>query len=51
MTGEGVNVFAILMMIVLPLALGAITGLIGAKVLKKECNKWQTILKVTALII
>lgn len=51
MTGEGVNVLAILMMIVLPLALGAITGLIGAKVLKKECNKWQTILKVTALII
>lgn len=51
MTGEGVNVFAILMMIVLPLALGAITGFIGAKVLKKECNKWQTILKVAALII
>ena len=51
MTGEGVNVFAILMMIVLPLALGAITGFIGAKVLKKECNKWQTILKATALII
>lgn len=51
MTGEGVNVFAILMMIVLPLALGAITGFIGAKVLKKECNEWQTILKATALII
>lgn len=50
MTGEGVKIIPILMIIVVPIVLGAFTGIIGAKVLKKECSKGETILKVGLLI-
>lgn len=36
MTGESVNILSILMMIILPLAIGAFTGIIGAKILKNN---------------
>lgn len=51
MTGEGVNVVSIFMMIVPPLLLGAVVGFIGAKVLDKESSKKENILKVFLLII
>ena len=39
MTGESVNILSILMMIILPLAIGAFTGIIGAKILKNKNSK------------
>lgn len=39
MTGESVNILSILMMIILPLAIGALTGVIGAKILKNKKPK------------
>lgn len=39
MTGESVNILSILMMIILPLAIGALTGVIGAKILKNKKSK------------
>ncbi|WP_055070102.1 cation:proton antiporter [Clostridium massiliamazoniense] len=39
MTGESVNILSILMMIILPLAIGALTGVIGAKILKNKKTK------------
>lgn len=39
MTGESVNILSILMMIILPLAIGAFTGVIGAKILKSKKSK------------
>ncbi|MDZ5254801.1 cation:proton antiporter [Clostridium sp. LIBA-8841] len=39
MTGESVNIISILMMIILPLGIGAFTGIIGAKILQnKKCK-------------
>lgn len=39
MTGESVNILSILMMIMLPLAIGVFTGIIGAKILKSKKSK------------
>ncbi|MDZ4993651.1 potassium transporter [Clostridium perfringens] len=39
MTGESVNIISILMMIILPLGIGAITGIIGAKILQSKKSK------------
>lgn len=39
MTGESVNIILILMMIILPLAIGAFTGIIGAKILQGKKSK------------
>ena len=50
MTGEEMKILPILMMIIVPLAIGAVVGIIGAKILNKECSKIMTILK-TALLI
>lgn len=36
MTGESVNIVSILMMIILPLAIGAFTGIIGANILQEK---------------
>lgn len=51
MTGEAVNIISILMMIILPLAIGAVTGVIGSRILKKKASKAETILKVLLLVI
>lgn len=51
MTGESINIISILMMIILPLALGAVTGFISTRILDKKCNKKGTILKVLLLTI
>ncbi|MGG7175951.1 cation:proton antiporter [Clostridium paraputrificum] len=51
MTGESVNIISILMMIILPLAIGAFTGIIASKVLKNKCSKVETILKVGILVV
>ncbi|MGL5381335.1 cation:proton antiporter [Clostridium sp.] len=50
MTGEEVKILPIIMMLIVPLAIGGFTGILGAKVLKQECSKNMTILK-TALLI
>ena len=50
MTGEEMKILPIIMMIIVPLAIGAVVGIIGAKILNKECSKIMTILK-TALLI
>lgn len=50
-TGEKIKILPILMMVILPLLIGAVTGTIGAKVLKKSCSKKETILKTMLLII
>lgn len=39
MTGESVNILSIIMMIVLPLGIGAFTGFIGAKILQNKSPK------------
>ena len=51
MTGESVNILSILMMIVLPFAIGGVTGYIGSKILKNKCSKIETILKIAILIV
>ena len=51
MTGESVNIISILMMIILPLAIGGVTGCIGSKILKNKCSKVETILKIAILIV
>lgn len=51
MTGESVNIISILMMIILPLAIGGVTGYIGSKILKNKCSKVETILKIAILIV
>ena len=51
MTGESVNIISILMMIILPLAIGGVTGYIGSKILKNKCSKIETILKIAILIV
>lgn len=50
MTGESVNIISILMMIILPLAIGGVTGYIGSKILKNKCSKIEIILKIAILI-
>lgn len=50
MTGESVNIISILMMIILPLAIGGVTGYIGSKILKNKCSNIETILKIAILI-
>lgn len=61
MTGESVNIVSILMMIILPLGIGAFTGIIGAKILQDKigeegiaiCDKYskvKIILKIILLI-
>lgn len=50
MTGEEVKILPIIMMIIVPLAIGAVVGIIGAKILNKECSKIMTILKTSLLI-
>ncbi|NLK95269.1 MAG: potassium transporter [Clostridiales bacterium] len=51
MTGDSVNIISILMMIILPLAIGGVTGYIGSKILKNKCSKIETILKIGILIV
>ena len=51
MTGESLNIISILMMIILPLAIGGVTGYIGSKVLKNKSSKIETILKIAILIV
>ncbi len=51
MTGESINIISILMMIILPLAIGGVTGYIGSKILKNKCSKIETILKIAILIV
>lgn len=51
MTGESVNIISILMMIILPLAIGGVTGYIGSKILKNKCSNVETILKIAILIV
>ena len=51
MTGESLNIISILMMIILPLAIGGVPGYIGSKILKNKCSKIETILKIAILII
>lgn len=43
MTGEKVNIISILMMIILPLAIGSVTGIIGAKILQNKVHKNVTV--------
>ncbi|MCC3869008.1 cation:proton antiporter [Terrisporobacter mayombei] len=50
MTGEEIKILPIIMMIIVPLAIGAVVGIIGAKILNKECSKIMTILKTSLLI-
>ena len=50
MTGEEMMILPIIMMIIVPLAIGAVVGIIGVKLLKKECSKIVTILKTGLLI-
>lgn len=50
MTGEEMRILPIIMMIIVPLAIGAVVGIIGVKLLKKECSKIVTILKTGLLI-
>ncbi|MGL5347176.1 MAG: cation:proton antiporter [Peptostreptococcaceae bacterium] len=50
MTGEEVKILPILMMLVVPLAIGGFTGILAAKFLKKESSKQVTILKTAVLI-
>ncbi|MGL5352004.1 MAG: cation:proton antiporter, partial [Clostridium sp.] len=51
MSGEQVKIIPILMMIIAPLVIGAFTGIIGVKLLKRESSKKETLLKVVLLII
>lgn len=50
MTGKSVNIISILMMIILPLAIGAVTGIIASKLLKKKSSKAETIAKVALFV-
>lgn len=50
-TGAKIQILPILMMVILPIAVGALTGFISSKVLKKSCNKKETIIKTMVLII
>ena len=50
MTGEELKILPILMMLIVPFAIGGVTGVLGAKVLKKECSKQMTILKIALII-
>lgn len=51
MTGESVNIISILMMLVVPVSIGAVTGFIGTKVLEKSTSKVDTIVKVMLLVV
>lgn len=51
MTGESINILSILMMIILPLAIGGVTGYIGSKILTNKSSKIETILKIALLIV
>lgn len=51
MTGESVNIISILMMIILPFAIGAVTGIIASKILKKKSSKAETIIKVGLFVV
>lgn len=51
MTGESVNIISILMMIILPLAIGAATGVVASKILRKKSSKGETILKVALFVL
>lgn len=50
-TGGKIQIIPILMMVILPIAVGAITGFVSGKVLKKSCDKKETIIKNMLLII
>ncbi|MGL4772347.1 MAG: cation:proton antiporter [Clostridium sp.] len=51
LTGEGVRIIPILMMVIAPIGIGAVTGFVSSKFLKKDCEKWETILKTVMFII
>lgn len=50
-TGGKIQILPILMMVILPLSVGGITGYVSGKILKKSCNKKDTIIKNMLLII
>lgn len=50
-SGGRIEILPILMMVILPLAVGGILGFISSKVLKKSCNNKMTIMKTMLLII
>lgn len=50
MTGEEMKILPIIMMIIVPLAIGAVVGIIGVIILKKESSKIITILKTGLLV-
>lgn len=50
MTGEEMRILPIIMMIIVPLAIGAVVGIIGVIILKKESSKIITILKTGLLV-
>ncbi|MEG2291468.1 MAG: cation:proton antiporter [Clostridium sp.] len=50
-TGAKIQILPILLMVILPIAVGGITGFISSKVLKKSCGKKETIIKTMLLII
>ena len=51
MTGESINIISILMMIILPLAIGTATGVVASKILRKKSSKGETILKVALFVL
>lgn len=51
LTGEGLKILPILMMVIAPLLIGAITGFISSKFLKKECGKIETIIKIVIFVM
>lgn len=49
--GGRIQILPILMMVILPILIGGVTGYVSAKVLKKSCDKKETIIKNMLLII
>lgn len=50
-TGGRIKIFPILMMVILPISVGGITGYVSGKILKKSCDKKETIIKNMLLIV
>lgn len=50
-TGGRIQILPILMMVILPMVVGGITGYISGKILRKSCDKKETIIKNMLLII
>ena len=50
-TGGRIQILPILMMVILPMVVGGITGYVSGKILRKSCDKKETIIKNMLLII